>query len=186
MTSLNPATLSRRVAALALALAMALGPLAAPIAVAADPPPAEAYPEPNLPPPGPAPPADQVDALAREFGRKLRCPVCQGLSVADSQSEAAQIMFARVRELVAAGYTEEQIQDYWIARYGEWVLLEPQGRHWIVWVGPGLVGGAAVAWLMAVVARWRREEDDVPLPSDVGLTDKDPYEERLLAELEKR
>lgn len=146
----------------------------------------DAAPQPELPPPGPPPPPEEVHALAREIGSKLRCPVCQGLSVADSQAEAALLMYGRVKELVAQGYTEAQIQDYWVARYGEWVLLEPRGRHWLVWVTPGIGAGVALVWLSATMLRWRREEDEVPLPSDVGMAPKDPYEQRLLAELEER
>ena len=93
-------------------------------------------------------------------------------------------MLRRVEELVAEGYTKEQIEDYWIARYGEWVLLDPTARHWAVWVLPGLGFGGGIAFLASVVSRWRKEPDEVPLPSDVGLVEMDPYEARLLAELE--
>lgn len=143
-----------------------------------------AGPEPTMPPPGTPPPADEVEDIAREIASGLRCPVCQGLSVSDSSSNAAVLMLRRVEELVAQGYTKEQIEDYWIARYGEWVLLNPTSRHWAVWVLPGVGFGVGIAFLATVVTRWRREPDEVPLPSDVGLVEMDPYEARLLAELE--
>jgi cytochrome c-type biogenesis protein CcmH len=143
--------------------------------------------EPDLPPPGPPPPADQVDEVTRRIALGLRCPVCQGLSVADSPSETAVMMKNRVQELVEAGYTDEEIRDWFVARYGEWVLLEPSasGLNWLVWLGPGVVGGAGLAWVASVVLRWRREPDPIPLPSDTGLLPKDEYERRLLAEIEK-
>ena len=64
-------------------------------------------------PPGPPPATDQVDPLTHQIARTLRCPVCQGLSVADSTSEAAVMFQRRIEELVAAGYTEEQIGAIW-------------------------------------------------------------------------
>lgn len=140
--------------------------------------------EPALPPPGAPPAAEDVDALTREIGAGLRCPVCQGLSISDSRAEAATMMYDRTRELVAAGYDEDQIRDYWIARYGEWVLLEPEGKHWLVWVAPGMGLGLGLGWLAVVVSRWRKEPDEVPLPSEVGLVERDPYEKRLLDEID--
>jgi cytochrome c-type biogenesis protein CcmH/NrfF len=136
--------------------------------------------------PGPPPPAEAVQNLAYKIGTKLRCPVCQGLSVADSTSAAAVQMQMRIRELVAAGYDEEQIRTFFIERYGEWIVLDPEvkGLNLLIWIGPGLLGGLGLAWSMALMMRWRKEKDDVPLPSDVGLVPKDRYEQRLLAELE--
>lgn len=136
-------------------------------------------------PPGPKPAAEQVDRLARQIGSELRCPVCQGTSVADSTSESAQNMQARIKELVAAGYAEDQIKAYFVKGYGEWILLEPtsEGMNLLVWVAPGVAVGFGLALAYATVVQWRKEDDDVPLPSDVGLEPKDRYEQRLLAEL---
>jgi cytochrome c-type biogenesis protein CcmH/NrfF len=137
-------------------------------------------------PPGPPPPAGEVQNIAYAIGVKLRCPVCQGLSVADSTSAAAVQMQMRIRELVAAGYSEEQIRAYFIERYGEWIVLDPEvkGLNLLIWIGPGLLAGLGLAWAASLTVKWRKEEDDVPLPSDVGLVPKDRYEQRLLAELE--
>lgn len=136
-------------------------------------------------PPGPAPPADQVQQLAYEIGVKMRCPVCQGLSVADSTSPAAVAMQNRIRELVAAGYDEPQIKAFFVERYGEWILLEPttEGLNLLVWVLPGLAVGLGLAWAASTMLSWRKEPDEA-LPSDRGALPKDRYEQRLLAELE--
>lgn len=69
---------------------------------------------------------------------KLRCPVCQGLSVADSPATMAVQMKHQVRDLLAAGYSERQITEYFEKSYGEFVRLEPQRRgiNWIVWLAP--------------------------------------------------
>ncbi len=136
-------------------------------------------------PPGPEPAPAEVDTITHGLAKQLRCPVCQGLSVADSPSESAIAMKLRIRDLVAQGYTEEQIVDYFVSRYGEWILLAPPMRtNWLVWLAPAFVGGLALAWVAAVVARWRREPE--PLPSDVGLMPKDAYEQRLLEEISEK
>jgi cytochrome c-type biogenesis protein CcmH len=86
-----------------------------------------------------------LEARTEEVGALLRCPVCQGLSIADSPATMAQKMKARVRELLAAGYEEEQILAYFERSYGEFVRLEParRGINWLVWIAPplALLGG---------------------------------------------
>jgi len=136
-------------------------------------------------PPGPPPPAEEVSGLTYAIGSRLRCPVCQGLSVADSTSPAAVQMQKRVRELVVSGYTEDQIRDFFVERYGEWILLDPPAdrRNLLIYVVPGLGLGLGLAWAAWTALQFRREPDD-ELPSDRGQLPKDRYEERLLAELE--
>lgn len=89
-----------------------------------------------------------LDARTYQVGSLLRCPVCQGLSVSDSPSGMAQNMKGQVRELVAAGFDQEQILAYFERSYGEFVRLQPplRGVNWLVWFGPllGLLVGAAI------------------------------------------
>jgi cytochrome c-type biogenesis protein CcmH len=92
-----------------------------------------------------------LEARTEEVAALLRCPVCQGLSVADSPASMAQNMKGQVRDLLAAGYEEEQILAYFEHSYGEFVRLEPplRGVNWLVWGAPvaGLLAGlAVVAW----------------------------------------
>jgi cytochrome c-type biogenesis protein CcmH len=87
-----------------------------------------------------------VNELAADVATKLRCPVCQGVSIADSPSSMATKMRGQVRDLVAKGYSEEQVMSYFERSYGEFVRLEPplRGLNVMLWVLPGLVllGGA--------------------------------------------
>ena len=137
-----------------------------------------------LPPPMFDPPAAaDVDPLTWKIASRLRCPVCQGMSVADSPSKTAVEMKGRVRELVAQGYSEQQIIDYFVARYTDWVLLEPTfADHWAVWVIPGLGLGLGLAWVVSTVLAWRKTPDR--LAADPADLPKDAYEERLLRELD--
>lgn len=96
------------------------------------------------------------DAKARAVAEQLRCPVCLGNSIQDSPSELAGDMRDLVREQLAAGKSEAEVKKYFVARYGEWVLLNPtaEGFNLVVWVLPGmlLVGGAVVVWV--AVKKW--------------------------------
>lgn len=95
----------------------------------------------------------QIGPRAAEIAVKLRCPVCQGVSIADSPSSMATNMRSQVRELVSKGYSEEQILGYFERSYGEFVRLEPpaQGLNVMLWILPGvvLVGGGILIFMMA-------------------------------------
>lgn len=92
---------------------------------------------------------EALERRTNEVGGLLRCPVCQGLSVADSPAEMAVNMKGQVRDLLSRGYTEEQILRYFEQSYGQFVLLRPkfEGVNALVWVLPVLallVGGLIV------------------------------------------
>lgn len=91
-----------------------------------------------------------LDRRTREVASQLRCPVCQGLSINDSPAELAVEMKGVVREQLAAGKTPEEIRQYFMAKYGEWVLLEPdpRGLNLLVYLLPvlGVLGGALFVW----------------------------------------
>jgi len=90
----------------------------------------------------------ELNKRTHEVGSLLRCPVCQGMSIADSPSEMAVNMKEQVRELLARGYTEEQILQYFELSYGQFVLLKPkfEGVTGVVWVLPllALAVGAVI------------------------------------------
>jgi cytochrome c-type biogenesis protein CcmH len=90
------------------------------------------------------------EARVQRLGKQLRCPVCQGTSIADSPSSIARAQLDKVRELVAEGKTDEEIYAYFVARYGEWALLSPSkhGVTSLLWLAPVLmlvIGVAVIA-----------------------------------------
>ncbi len=131
----------------------------------------------------------ELDARTNEIGALLRCPVCQGLSVADSPSSMARNMKAEVREKLAAGYDREQILASFERSYGEFVRLDPplRGVNWLVWLGPlaGLVaGGAVVAWALKRSSRKAGAAEaagSASAPSDLPSRDTLPTDARLAA-----
>jgi cytochrome c-type biogenesis protein CcmH len=87
--------------------------------------------------------AERADALARD----LRCPDCQGLSVADSPTSSAREIRRQVDELIAGGATDAEVRDHFVARYGTWILLAPSSP--LPWLVPIVVVLAGVAGLLA-------------------------------------
>ena len=126
----------------------------------------------------PAPPAmsaaaeSTLDANTRAVASQLRCPVCQGLSLQDSPSELAQQMRGLVREQLAAGNSPDEVKSYFVARYGEWILMAPEkhGFNWIVYALPLLVlaGGAWV--LVVALRRWTVTDQSDEKTSQSGGT----------------
>jgi len=92
-----------------------------------------------------------------EVASLLRCPVCQGMSVADSPSTVALDMKQKVRDLLARGYTQEQVLNYFEASYGQFVLLKPKNP--VVWILPVVV---LLVGAVLVVVTLRR----ISIPSD--------------------
>lgn len=98
-------------------------------------------------------PAPSLDARARDLESRLRCPVCQGLSIADSPAPLAQQMRTVVRQQLASGATDSAVLAYFTARYGQWILLEPPtgGTGSVLWLAPAalLLGGGTLLALRA-------------------------------------
>lgn len=96
--------------------------------------------------PRPETSADRVARLAAE----LRCPVCQGLSVADSPSDTAREMRGLIEQRVAQGWSDDQIRAEFRSSYGDWIFLspplfDPRGAIWLVPLAVVAVGLAAIA-----------------------------------------
>ena len=110
------------------------------------------------------PRADSTAAeRADDISRGLRCPDCQGLSVADSPTSSAQEIRRQIDHQVAGGATDEEVRDHFVARYGEWILLAPTSP--LVWAIPFavvLAGAAGLGtWLVA------RRRAPAPMPVSV-------------------
>ena len=94
-------------------------------------------------------PDPRQEAQARALMEELRCLVCQGQSIADSDAELAGDMRALVRQRIAAGEKPEQVRSWLIERYGNWVSYRPpfEPVTWPLWAAPILLLLAGV-WLL--------------------------------------
>ncbi len=91
-------------------------------------------------------PDPRQEARARALMETIRCLVCQGQSIADSDAELAGDMRAMVRERIAAGEQPAAIRAWLVQRYGSWVSYEPpfDRATWLLWVAPILFVGAGL------------------------------------------
>jgi cytochrome c-type biogenesis protein CcmH len=100
-------------------------------------------------------PNPRQEAAAKALMETLRCIVCQGQSIADSDATMAGDMRSLVRERVAAGEEPEAIRAWLVERYGNWVSYKPSGSPvtWPLWGAPVLLLGIGL-WLAR--GRFRR------------------------------
>jgi cytochrome c-type biogenesis protein CcmH len=139
---------------------------------------------------GSDPLADPVqEARVQKLGKALRCAVCQGVSIADSPASMARAQLDTVRELVAEGKSDQEVVDYFVARYGEWVLLEPpkHGFNWLVWLGPiALLLGGAFVISRQIKRAPAVEPSKSAAPSSPPSTEaEDPYLQAVRRELDQ-
>jgi cytochrome c-type biogenesis protein CcmH len=125
------------------------------------------------------------EARARAFMHEIRCVVCQSQAIDESDAEIAAQLRNAIREQMAAGKNEDEIRDYLVARYGDFVLLKPpfKSSTLLLWVGPFVL----VAIGLAVVLLQRRRKANAT-PEGAGLAPPELSEserarvDRLLAE----
>lgn len=139
-------------------------------------------------------PLDQAQELrVQAVGKLLRCPVCQGVSIADSPSSMARAQLDKVRELVKEGKSDQEIYEFFVARYGEWILMEPTtgGLNAVLWVGPValLLLGVAIVFLLskkngAGTVAPRSAPKTATAPA-ADAPSEDPFLAQVRADLEK-
>lgn len=119
---------------------------------------------PEAPVHGTAPPSQEariegarLDSLTAAVAGRLRCPVCRNQSVLESTAELSRRMQSVIRERLARGESPEEVEAYFVDKYGPWILLkpEPRGFNLLVYLLPAaaLVAGTWIAW--RAIRRWR-------------------------------
>lgn len=124
---------------------------------------------------------DEVNAVAKG----LYCPVCENVPLDVCPTLACKQWRETIREKLAAGWTRAQIEDYFVAQYGDRVLAAPppSGLNWLVYVLPPLAFLAGALILSTAVRSWRRPVPAVPAEAPPA---EDPYRQRLEEELSQR
>jgi len=114
-----------------------------------------------------------LDQRTQEVAALLRCPVCQGMSIADSPSTVAQDMKHQVHDMLAQGYTQEQILAYFEKSYGGFVLEKPKNK--LVWILPILL---LIVGAVVVVVTAKRLSAEPPATGNREPA-TDPYVEKV-------
>ena len=80
----------------------------------------------------------KLEARLVDISQELRCLVCQNESLASSHAELADDLRREVRELIRSGKSDQEIKDFLVARYGDFVLYRPEVKPltWVLWFGP--------------------------------------------------
>jgi cytochrome c-type biogenesis protein CcmH len=106
------------------------------------------------------PDSDRVNEIAK----KLNCPTCSGLNLADCRTQTCAQWRDQIGELVTQGYTDQEIIDYFSTRYGDQVLQEPPRRGFslALWVLPVLALLGGVIWVGFMLRRWSKPQPVSP------------------------
>lgn len=119
---------------------------------------------------------DRLEAATKEVTSLLRCPVCQGAAVWDSPATMAVNMKRQARDLLAEGFSPDQVLRYFASSYGEFVLLAPpkDGIALVIWTLPAvfLIGGAAVIWRLFARARGAAPESSTVVDARIASPGK--------------
>jgi len=112
-----------------------------------------------------------LTADADRVAAGLRCPVCQGLSVKDSDSPTARDIRADIRRRLDDGQTPTDVRQAYVDRYGQWILLRPEtsGFAALVWVLPAAVTAAGGVVVAGAFLRWRRSRRRAPTEEERRL-----------------
>jgi cytochrome c-type biogenesis protein CcmH len=134
-------------------------------------------------PAGPPRSGAALERLTEEVSSLMRCPVCQGLSVNDSPTPLAAAMKNEVRDLLAAGYSREQVLEYFEQSYGEFIRLAPHARGFnlTVWLAP--LGLLLLG--LALILRRRRQRAGQPATAAEVDPDLAAYREQVRRELDQ-
>ncbi len=122
-----------------------------------------------------------LEARARTLSEKLRCLVCQNENIDDSNADLAHDLRVLVRQRLVAGDTDQQVLDYLVNRYGDYVLLDPPMKPgtYLLWFGPAIV---LVLGAGGIVVFFRRRRAAGPDPGAALSPDEAKEVARLLAE----
>jgi len=121
---------------------------------------------------------DRVNQIAKN----MNCPTCVGVNLADCRTQTCEQWRGQIQDLLAQGYSDQEVLDYFANQYGTQVLLEPpkEGSTLLLWVLPVaalLIGGG---WVVYLLRRWKK-----PVPAAAGGPAAAPAADDYLKQVEK-
>jgi len=95
-----------------------------------------------------------------EIAKNLNCPTCTGINLADCRTLTCEQWRNQINDLVAQGYSDEEVLNYFATRYGSQVLQEPPKSGWtlFLWVLPVLVLLVGGGWLIFAMRGWGHQK----------------------------
>jgi cytochrome c-type biogenesis protein CcmH len=110
----------------------------------------------------------QLEIQVHRLSTELRCLVCQNQTLADSDAPLAEDLRVEIREMAAQGKTDQEIIDYLVARYGDFVLYRPpvKATTLLLWVGPFFLLLIGIAGLGLILRSRQKQTPDAPLNMD--------------------
>lgn len=121
---------------------------------------------------------DRVNQIAKN----MNCPTCVGVNLADCRTQTCEQWRGQIQDLLAQGYSDQEVLDYFANQYGTQVLLEPpkEGPTLLLWVLPVaalLIGGG---WVIYILRRWKK-----PVPAAAAGPAAAPAADDYLKQVEK-
>lgn len=106
-----------------------------------------------------------VEKRMIEISEELRCLVCQNESLAGSQADLAKDLREEVRGLIKSGKSDEQVKDFLVSRYGDFVLYRPQVKPvtYALWAGPFILLLIGIVVLVSFLRKRGRQIEETPL-----------------------
>jgi len=131
---------------------------------------------------------ETIDDKVKKISYLLMCPVCQGQSVGESNSNLAQDMRDIIRKQLEEGKSQEEILAYFVSRYGESILASPpvKGINWVLWLLPaaGIVVGILLIGLF-LQQSGKQKDNNLPARHANKVQDDNEYLKKIEEDLEK-
>ncbi|MEY3799052.1 MAG: hypothetical protein RLZZ406_353 [Pseudomonadota bacterium] len=102
------------------------------------------------------------------ISEEMRCLVCQNESLAGSRSDLANDLRREIRTLIKEGKSDDQIRNFMVERYGDFVLYRPPVKPttWLLWIGPFIILLIGIAGLLTYLRRRNNAVSNIPLSDD--------------------
>lgn len=135
--------------------------------------------------PVPTPSDDEVNAIAKN----MYCPICENIPLDVCGTQACAQWRAEIKDKLIQGWTEEEIHDHFVLKYGDRVLAEPprRGINWLIYIVPPVAIVIGVVFLVRGYQTWRKPiEETVDETPQKPEKKQDDYISRLEEEISKR